>query len=143
MSRLRAIAIKELRQLRRDRLTAAMMVGIPVVQLMLFGFAINTDVRNIRTVVYDQDRSVESRDLALTLEATGTYELVGDVSSYDQITRAMQRGQAHAAIVVPTGYGKDLTAGRATSVQVVVDAADPQTVSAATSHYAVHYIKAY
>ena len=61
-SRLWSIALKELLQLRRDRLTLAMMVALPVVQLMLFGYAIDTDVRHIPTVVYDQDRSAQSRD---------------------------------------------------------------------------------
>jgi ABC-2 type transport system permease protein len=65
------IAWKELLQLRRDRLTLAMMVALPILQLLLFGYAINTDVRHIPTVVYDQDRSAASRDLAQSLVATG------------------------------------------------------------------------
>ncbi len=71
------IARKELLQLRRDRLTMAMMLILPVMQLLLFGYAINTDVRHIPTVVYDQDRSAASRDLAQSLRSTGFYDLVG------------------------------------------------------------------
>ena len=77
MSRTLVIARKELLQLRRDRLTLAMMVALPLVQLLLFGYAINTDVRHIPTLVYDADQSAASRDLARSLEATGFYDLVG------------------------------------------------------------------
>ena len=65
------IAWKELIQLRRDRLTLAMMIALPIVQLMLFGYAINTDVRHIPTVIYDQDHSAASRDRVRSMEATG------------------------------------------------------------------------
>ena len=64
MNRLLALAKKELLQLKRDRMTLAMMIMLPIVQMLLFGWAINTDVRHIPTVVFDQDRSAQSRDLA-------------------------------------------------------------------------------
>ncbi len=83
------VAWKELLQLRRDRMTLAMMVVLPFLQLMLFGYAINTDVRHIPTVVYDQDRSAESRDLVRSLEATAFYDVVGHVDSYADIERAL------------------------------------------------------
>ncbi len=71
-----------------------MMAVLPVVQLLLFGYAINTDVRHIPTVVFDQDRSAESRDLARTLEATGFYDMLGNVQSYDEIERALRSAEA-------------------------------------------------
>ena len=74
------IARKELLQLRRDRLTVAMMLFLPVMQLLLFGYAINTDVRHIPTIVYDQDQSRASRDLAQSLRATGFYDLMGEAT---------------------------------------------------------------
>ena len=69
-----SIAWKELQQVRRDRLTVAMMVIVPIVQLLLFGYAINTDVRHIHTVVYDQDKSAESRDLVNGRVLGGCYD---------------------------------------------------------------------
>nr|PZN23481.1 MAG: hypothetical protein DIU78_13810 [Pseudomonadota bacterium] len=84
------IAWKELLQLRRDRLTLAMMVVLPIVQLLLFGYAVNTDVRHLPTVVYDQDRSAASRDLWRSLEATGFYDVVGHVENYDAIGRRLR-----------------------------------------------------
>src|SRR4051812_2002877 len=125
------IAWKELRQLRRDRMTLAMMVVLPVVQLLLFGYAINTDVRHIPTVVYDQDHSAQSRDLARSLEATTFYDLRGEVRDYDEIERALRSGKAKVALVVPAHYASDLTRGRTAHLQLVVDGSDPQTVASA------------
>ncbi len=133
LSRLWSIALKELLQLRRDRLTLAMMLALPVVQLMLFGYAIDTDVRHIPTVVYDQDRSAQSRDFAQRMRATGFYDLKGEVRGYDEIERAMRSGAARVALVVPEGYASDLARGRPASLQLVVDGSDPQTVSSATA----------
>jgi ABC-2 type transport system permease protein len=131
--RLWAVAKKELLQLRRDRLTLMMMAGLPVMQLLLFGYAINTDVRHIPTVVYDQDWSAESRDLTRSLEATGFYDMVGEVRGYDEIERAIRKGVARVAVVVPPSYAEDLARGRTASVQLVVDGSDPQTVASATN----------
>ncbi len=129
--RVLVIAWKELRQLRRDRLTVGMMVMLPLMQLLLFGYAINTDVRHIPAVVYDQDQSAASRDLARSLEATTFYDLVGQVESYDEIERALRSGRAKVALVVPSRYGAELAAGRRAQVQLVVDGSDPQTVGSA------------
>jgi ABC-2 type transport system permease protein len=127
------IAWKELIQLRRDRMTLAMMVMLPLLQLLLFGYAINTDVRHMRTVVYDQDHSAESRDFARSLEATGFYDIVGHVSSYDEIERAMRRSDARVALVVPPDYSACLVRGTTARLQLVVDGSDPQTVASATN----------
>ncbi len=133
MLRALIIAWKELIQLRRDRLTVAMMTVLPIIQLLLFGYAINTDVRHIPTVVYDQDQSAESRDLAQSLVATGFYDTVGDVKSYDEVERALRSGQARVALVVPPHYASDITRGRSAQVQLVVDGSDPQVVASATN----------
>lgn len=127
------VAWKELQQLRRDRLTLAMMIILPLVQLLLFGYAINTDVRHVPTVVYDQDKSAQSRDLVRSLEATGFYDIVGEVDDYAAMEHAVRAGVAHAALVVPPQFASDLTSGRPTEVQLVVDGSDPQTVASATN----------
>ena len=133
MSRIAVIAWKELRQLRRDRLTLAMMTLLPVMQLLLFGYAINTDVRHIPTVIYDQDHSAASRDLYRSLAATKFYDIVGHVQSYGEIEHALRAGTARAALVIPTRYSSNLTRGRPVQVQLVVDGSDPQTVASATN----------
>ena len=131
MTRLLAIAWKELVQLRRDRLTFGMMVGIPVMQLLLFGYAINTDVRHMPTLVYDQDRSLEARDLVHRMQITGFYDVLGQVRDYDEISRALRQGRAKVAIVIPARFGESLRAGKAIRAQLVVDGSDPQTVASA------------
>jgi len=127
------IAWKELLQLRRDRMTLAMMLVLPILQLVLFGYAINTDVRHIPTVVYDQDRSAESRDLARSLQATGFYDIVGEVRSYDEIDRALRGARARVALVVPADYASKLARGVTAQLQLIVDGSDPQTVASATN----------
>ena len=127
------VAKKELLQLRRDRMTMGLMFFLPIMHLLLFGWAIETDVRHIPTVVYDQDRSAESRDLARSLESTGFYDLVGEVESYDQIERALRKGDARVALVVPRGFASDIVNRRGATVQLVVDGSDPQTVASATN----------
>jgi ABC-2 type transport system permease protein len=131
--KLRALVIarKELLQLRRDRLTLAMMAVLPVVLLLLFGYAINTDVRHIPTLVDDQDHTAESRDLARRLEATGFYDVVGIVHGYDDIERALRSGDARAALVIPPRFAADIAAGATAHVQLVVDGSDPQIVGSA------------
>lgn len=132
-SRMWVIAWKELLQLRRDRLTLAMMVIIPVMQLLLFGYAINTDVRHTPTVVYDQDRSAQSRDLWRSMEATTFYDVIGHVKSYGEVRNAIRSGKAKVAVVIPPRYASDLATGHTAHVQLIVDGSDPQTVASATN----------
>jgi len=127
------IAWKELLQLRRDRLTAAMMFALPIVQLLLFGYAINTDVRHIKTVVVDDDRSAASRDLIRTAVSTGFYDVVGNVASYPEVVRAIRSDDARVAFIIPPKYSEDLHAGKTAKVQLVVDGSDPQVVASATN----------
>lgn len=116
---------KELIQMRRDRLTLGIMIGIPVIQLLLFGFAIQTDVRHIPTVVLDQSRTPESRDLIAAFEATGSFRIVGHVDDRPALDDDLARGSAQAAIIVPNDYPQLLANGTTATVQVLVDASDP------------------
>jgi ABC-2 type transport system permease protein len=133
MLRSLVVALKELRQLRRDRLTLAMMVMLPILQLVLFGYAINTDVRNIPTVVWDQDKTAASRDIVRSLEATGFYRIVGHVESTHGIESALRQSAARVAVVVPPDFGSNLVRGTPARLQLVVDGSDPQTVASATN----------
>ncbi|MGH7568049.1 MAG: ABC transporter permease [Gemmatimonadales bacterium] len=122
---------KEFIQMRRDRLTLGIMIGIPVLQLMLFGFAIQTDVRHIPTVVLDESRTPASRDIIAAFQNTGNFAIVGHVDGRPAVDRAIARGDAQAGIVVPTDYPRDLVRGRTATVQVIVDASDPLSSQAA------------
>ncbi len=123
---------KEFVQMRRDRFTLAMMLGLPAIQLLLFGFAIQTEVRHLPMLVLDESRSRESRALVAALENSGSFRIVGRASSREEIRSAIERGRARAAVVIPPGYARDL-ARRAATAQVIVDAADPMASSAAMS----------
>lgn len=124
---------KEFVQMRRDRMTLGLMLAIPAMQLVLFGFAIRTEVRDVPTVLLDEARSSESRALAAVLENTGNFRLVGSVQGRDAIRAEIESGRAQAALVIPPGYTEDVKRGRTASAQVIVDAADPMSSSAALS----------
>lgn len=132
MSRLFALAMKEFWQLQRDRLTLAMAVLIPVMQLLLFGFAIDTDVRHIPLAIYDQDHSPTSRALLERMKQTGYYRFEGDVSSYAELESAVMRSKVNAGIVIPAGLQARALQGEPSAIQLVVDGSDPMTVGSAT-----------
>src|ERR1051325_11404635 len=122
---------KEFIQMRRDRLTFAMMVGIPVLQLLVFGYAIQTDVRNLPTVVLDQSRTPESREIVQALENTGNFRIVTWGDGWPAVDRALARGDAPAAIVVSYENPRALARGQTATLQVIVDASDPLTSQSA------------
>jgi ABC-2 type transport system permease protein len=124
---------KEFVQMRRDRFTLGMMLGLPAIQLLLFGFAIQTEVRHLPTLVLDESRSSESRALIAVLENTGNFRVTGAAASRDEIRRAIERGSARAALVIPPAYAADIARGRPATAQVIVDAADPMASAAAMS----------
>jgi ABC-2 type transport system permease protein len=125
--------VKEFIQLRRDRPTIAMMVGIPAIQLMLFGFAIQTDVRNLPTAVYDEAKTEDSRALVETIINTGNFKRHADATSREEVQRWIEGGTVNAAIIIPPDFTRDLKAGRTAQAQVIVDASDPLASQAAMS----------
>ncbi len=122
---------KEFIQMRRDRLTLALMVGVPAIQLLLFGFAIQTEVRHLPTIVLDEARTSESRALVAALENTDDFRITGYVASRDELRRRIVRGDAQAAVVIPPDFATDLARNRSAAAQVIVDAADPMASSSA------------
>ncbi len=124
---------KEFIQMRRDRLTLGMMVGIPAIQLVLFGFAIRTEVRNLPTVVLDESRSAESRAFVAVMANTRNFEIAGTVASRAELEDRLKRGDASAGVVIPPSFETDLKRGRTATAQVIVDAADPMASAAAIS----------
>jgi ABC-2 type transport system permease protein len=126
-----AMLKKEFIQMRRDRLTLAMMLGIPALQMALFGYAIQTEVRHLPTIVLDESRSAESRRFIHALFNTGNFDLHGFVDGRDEIERVLGRGDARAAVVIPPDFERDIKRGRTATAQVIVDAADPLASNAA------------
>ena len=124
---------KEFVQLRRDRLTFAMMTGLPALQLLLFGYAIQTDVRKLPTVVLDESRSSESRRLVQVLQNTDNFRVVASVQSRGEAQDWIERGAARVALVVPPDYARHIHRGTTATAQLLIDAADPQSSGAAMS----------
>jgi ABC-2 type transport system permease protein len=124
---------KEFIQMRRDRLTLGMMIVIPAIQLMLFGFAIRTEVRNLPTVVVDEANSAQSRALAQRLFNTGNLKQTGTAPDRAAATFAIQSGDARAALLIPPTFTADLRRQRTAAAQLLIDAADPMASSAAIS----------
>ncbi len=122
---------KEFLQLRRDRLTFAMMTGLPAMQLLLFGYAIQTDVRRLPTVVLDESRTSESRALIQVLANTDNFTFVASVPDRASAKRWIERGAARVALVIPPEYQRNIRSGHTGVAQMLIDAADPQSSGAA------------
>lgn len=124
MERIKAILYKEFLQIRRDRLTLGLVFMLPLVQLLLFGFAIQTEVKHIPTVVFDQSLSEQSRDLLDSFVASGYFEVDYTVNSYQEVNDMIDSGKAKVGIVFPSDFARDVKRGESAAVQVLVDASD-------------------
>jgi len=128
--RLWAIVLKELRQMRRDRITLAMIVGIPVMQLVLFGYAINLNLRHLDTAIADQANTSASRALVMDMVATGVITPTQRVDTPEQVMAALRRGEISIGVVIPSDFERRRFEGRE-AVQVLVDGSDTVVQSAA------------
>ena len=132
-ARFLAVMMKEFVQMRRDRLTFAMMVGIPILQLILFGFAINADPRALPTAVLAADNSEFSRSFVRAVENSGYFRIVREVASEGEIERLLAEGRVQFAITVPENFSRKLVRGERPVLLVEADAADPAATSNAVS----------
>ncbi len=129
--RLLAIIVKELKQLRRDRLTAAMILGIPTIQLLLFGFAINMDVRHLGTAVVDEANNSTSRRIVETLSHTQVADVVAVVPEAGAADALMRSGDISMILLIPHDVERRLASRDREALQLVVDASDPTLQAAA------------
>jgi ABC-2 type transport system permease protein len=120
-----AVFRKEVRQTVRDRRIMFMLIVAPLVQTVIFGFAVNYDVDRVPTVVVDRDRTAESRHHTRRVLADGTLLRAGTAGSAAEADRALDEGRAAAALVLPPRFEADLAAGRPARVQVLLDGSDP------------------
>jgi len=125
LTRLLAIVQKEVRQLRRDRISFGMIVGIPVLQIMLFGFAINTDVRHLPAAVVDQSGTQLSRALIADTQATQVVDMTRRVSTPQELEALLRRGEISIGIYIPPDFGRRLLDGNRPTAQLLVDGSDP------------------
>jgi hypothetical protein len=118
---LNGIMYKEMLQLTRDPATIVMTILMPLIQLTLYGYAIDTEVRNVTTVVMDEDKTTASRDFVNRLAATGLYTIVGSTDSPEGMYQDILADRAKVGIHIPHGYERDLHNGRGAKVQVLID----------------------
>lgn len=128
-ARFRALLIKEFTQMRRDRLTFAMMVGLPVMQLFLFGFAINMDPKRLPTAVVMADQGTYARSIVAALHNSGYFQIVGEARSPAEAERWLDEGSVAFALTIPENFTRDLLRGQHPQVLIEADASDPAAAS--------------
>jgi ABC-2 type transport system permease protein len=129
--RVLSIVRKEFLHIVRDPRTLAVMFLIPIVQLLLLGYAATTDVKHLATAVLDQDQTPRSRDLIESYRASGYFDIVLYVGSEEEMARAMDGGAVRAGLMVPAGYERSLARGDKASVGFAIDGSDPTVANAA------------
>lgn len=134
LSRLWAMARKEALQLRRDRRSLLLAFALPLLLLVIFGYAIVWDVRDIAFAVVDQDASPESRELVESFEASGYFRLVAHLERPGDTATLFARRTARLVLVVPPGFAADLGAGRTAQLQVLLDGSDANTATIALAY---------
>jgi ABC-2 type transport system permease protein len=133
VKRLLALTWKEFLHLKRDRLTLRMIVMVPILQTIIFGYAINYDVKHLRTVVLDEAKSYESRELVAKMTASEYFDVLGHVDSLDALRKEIDSAHASVGLVIDREFGKDVHAGRPAHAFLVVDASDTTTSSQSMS----------
>ena len=124
-----AVAVKEFRQIGRDRRTLFILLFVPAFFLLLYGYALNFDIRNVPLAVQDNDRSTASREVISAFVNSGYFDLVRDVPRDTEVIRALDRGDARAVLVIPGGFGRDAATGRPTSVQLLISGDNANTAT--------------
>jgi ABC-2 type transport system permease protein len=131
--RIGAILSKEVRQLRRDRLTFGMIVGIPLLQILLFGYAINLDVRHLRAGVADQANTQLSRQLVADAEATQVIDVVARARTAVELEDLLRRGVITVGILIPPDFERRIRERDRPAAQLLIDGADPTVANIATA----------
>jgi ABC-2 type transport system permease protein len=131
LRRLRAVSTKEVRQLSRDRVTFGMIVGVPLLQILLFGFAINFDVRHLATVVQDQANSSMSREFIAQMRATQVVSVDFTTDSSAEVDRLLREGRASMAVIIPRDFERRLQAQTRPVLQILVDGSQPSLAGVA------------
>ncbi len=129
-----AVCSKELRQIGRDRRTLLILLFVPAFFLLLYGYALNFDIRHIKLAVQDRDRSTLSRELVSSFVNSGYFDLVDYIDADAEISRLIDRSDVRAALTVPAGFERDIRSGRPVTVQVVIDGDNANTATTVMSY---------
>ncbi len=134
LTRILAISKKEVRQLMRDKRMLYVLFVFPFILLILFGYAINFDVRHIKLAVYDQDNSVDSRDFIDRLTSSNYFDLVNNLNTEAEIRKVLDEGDALAVLVFPQDFSQNIYSGRKADIQILVAGVDANTASVITNY---------
>jgi len=133
--RTRAMFVKELHHITRDKRSLALALAMPVMMLLLYGYALSLDVDHIPALIYDQDGTSASRDLVRQFQGSRFFDVKGFAGAYPQIEREVNFGRILIGIVIPRDFGRDLESGRgAAEVQLLVDGSDSNTAAIAIGY---------
>ena len=127
--RLRAILVKELHHITRDVRSLGMALAVPVMMLLLYGYALSLDVDRVPTLIYDQDRTQASRELIHQFQGSRYFEVLGEVDSYGPIQHGIDSNQILMGVTIPHDYGKLIDGGHRAPVQLLIDGSDSNTAS--------------
>jgi ABC-2 type transport system permease protein len=129
-----AVASKELRQILRDRRSLLILLFVPAFFLLLYGYALNFDIRNVRLAVQDHDRSTKSRELVSSFVNSGYFSLVGYVDSPTELDRLVDEGKVRAILSIPAGFEHQLSLRQPVIVQVIIDGDNANTASTVSGY---------
>ena len=124
-NRIGALIAKEFRHLGRDRRTLAVVLALPILQMILFAYAISFDVKNVSTIVIDSDRTPASAAYLRSYASSDFFHVVGTANDLSDVDRIFDHNEARIAVVVPSGFGRSLAAGEQASVAVYLDGSEP------------------
>jgi ABC-2 type transport system permease protein len=127
--RLRAILIKELHHITRDSRSLIMALAVPLLMLLLYGYALSLDVDHIPTLIYDQDQTWASRELIKQFRGSRFFDIAGFVGGYEPLQKAIDGNRVLMGLVIPRDYSKNVGAGRDAPVQILLDGSDANTAS--------------
>lgn len=133
LRRFGAVLYKEFIQMRRDRITFGMMIGLPLIQLFLFGFAINADPRHLPTLIEMGDNGPLTRAVIAGMEQSGYFDFRGQVAGAEAGEEALRRGEANFVVVIPQNFERDVVRGMAPEILLAADASDPSAVGGAAA----------
>jgi ABC-2 type transport system permease protein len=125
------VVLKEFLQLARERITFAMILGVPIAQLLLFGYAINTDPKNLPTAIIAADHSEFTRSYIAAMKTTGYFDVIGELPNEEAGRAALARGDVQFVLNIPTGFTRDLLRGERPSMLLEADATDPTAIATA------------
>lgn len=134
--RVKHMLIKEFIQIFRDPRMKGVIFLMPIIQLLVFGYAVTTDVRNVKTVVYDLDNSAGSREIIARFAGSGYFEIIKYTDSQEQATNLLDKAKAQIIIRINKGFQSDLIAGRKAAIQIILDGTDSNTAGIALDYAA-------